>query len=100
MHKPMQWSAAAGLIALLLYSQSLGQGPAAENLEPGYFFDPQVQPVELLQPAAEPSEPARQPVRRARSQQANIRLASVPNMFGDFAMLVGDAKLQFVDPNG
>ena len=53
--------------------------PADDSVEQASFMQP---------PSLQPSQPARQPVRRApRSlQESNLRLASVPNMFGDLGM--------------
>lgn len=76
------------------------QASAAES---DFILDGDVQPAALFQPAL--SQPTagqpRMPARRAPgSQQANIRLASVPNMFGDFAMVSGVARVFGQDANG
>ena len=102
MRQLIYWSAAGGLLtALLVGSQSAGQELAAGEA-PRYFFDPYVEPAERLQPPAESitGEAPRQPTRRTRSQQANIRLASVPNMFGDLAMLTGIATVRIPNQVG
>jgi len=54
--------------------------PVYESVEQASFLQPP--------PSFQPSAPARQPVRRApRSlQESNLRLASVPNMFGDLGL--------------
>lgn len=73
-----------------------------EDAAPALWDEPQyddaVEQAAFFQPAPslQPSQPARQPVRRApRSlQESNFRLASVPNMFGDLGLATAmiDAK--------
>jgi hypothetical protein len=67
--------------------------PADDSVEQASFMQPP--------PSLQPSQPARQPVRRApRSlQESNLRLASVPNMFGDLGLATATI-VAGRDPNG
>jgi len=56
------------------------------------------QPALSTQPGTSPQQPVRRPARGA--QQANVRLASVPNMFGDFQMLTAVANVVVQNANG
>jgi hypothetical protein len=67
--------------------------PVYDSVEQAAFFQPP--------PALQPSQPARQPVRRApRSlQESSFRLASVPNMFGDLGLATATIAVER-NPNG
>src|SRR5262245_40840696 len=81
--------------------------PADDEGEPlleSGVYDPSVQSAAMVQPAlsTQPSAPSQPPVRRATrgAQQANVRLASVPNMFGDLQMITAVANVLVQNPNG
>jgi hypothetical protein len=111
-------AAAALLAAIFLAGGARGQEPTAAG--PRTWFDAAPAPVidigdippdafdNIATPAAYFQPPAEtpstvspsQPLRRGPRSQANIRLASVPNMFGDFAMISGFANVLVPNANG
>jgi len=78
-----------------VFEEFMGAPPPARN----WLTDDQVAPAALFQPPAlsQSTDPVRSPA-PSRSLASRQRLASVPNMFGDFGMTV--AVVQFVSPQG
>ncbi len=121
MLKDERMIAVAALLALALLNRA-ANGQAAASAQPPTWFDSppapvidigdipldaldaSIEPAAFYQPPAEAppgTAPPQQPLRRGpRSQQANIRLASVPNMFGDFAMVTAFANVLVQNGSG
>ena len=112
-------TAAAALAAIALLASAVrGQEPTAARRQtwfdpppapvidigeiPPEAFDDIARPAAYFQPPAEapPAASMAQPPRRGPRSQANIRLASVPNMFGDFAMITGFGNVLVPNASG
>jgi len=95
----MAASAREALQRLALSSDDTSDAPVPPETknDDSVFVDPAVGPAAWLQqPAMEPPAPTGQVRRTTRgSRQANVGLASVPNMFGDLAGATASVRTEF-----